>query len=520
MTCDVIKETGVIACDNTTPLRSKVAIFGAGISGLAMAHNCVKQGFDVAIYDKELFTGGKCIGTVDESGAVHELTHRQFFAKNHNLINFLKEIPSGSGSCLDSLYPQELVQFSWAQSNKTMQFQRGYFSRLEKLWDDAKSAYSMIYAQVSLTDTLWFKQQLQKPYTTEALLDISVSDFFSYDSRPRLAAFLRPVLLGWIGASDNTPALAVLDLLNNKLGELHGLAPEAYSLGMREPISDALIFPLTHYLQKQGVQFHLGHKVKSLCPNKARTRIDGVLLQGERSVQADFYVLALPAHVTRSLLSETSSVLSYEYVLSHGFQFYFSRRPAALKGRTVGLVLDSPWGVSYHVTTRSHSQGETTCLSVTATALDKARGLLYQKPMLSCTADQVRDELLYQVLGRLDLLEHPAYQGFRVGLGAKMVTPEELKTLYADHFYGDAVINDRGQARHWVLQHALTQPTSQNTLTTTVQNFSNVFLSGEYLSDPRQTWRVPVTLERCIETANLCMMDLAERAACYKEQGA
>ncbi len=500
------------ACACTGSSRPKVAIFGAGISGLAVAHNCVKQGFDVSVYDKELYTGGKCIGTVDEGGRVHELTHRQFFAKNHNLINFLKEIPSGSGSCLGSLYPQNIVQFSWAQSNKTIQFQRGYFTRLEKLWDDAKSAYSMRYAQVPLNDTFWFKQRLQKPYSTEELLGVSVRDFFSYDSRPQLAAFLRSVLLGWIGATDETPALAILDLLNNKDGELHNSAPDAYSLGMSKPISDALINPLTHHLQKQGVQFHLGSKAKAIYPNKARTRIDGVRLHDEHTVLADYYVFALPAHVTKSLLTETSSALSYDYVLSHGFQFYFSRLPAELKNRTVGLVLDSPWGLSYHVTTRSTPRGEMTCLSVTATELDNALGPLYQKPMLLCTEEQVKDELLFQLFGQLDLLEHAAYQGFRVGLGAKMVTPQELETLYSDCFHGDIVINERGQPRHWVLQHALTQPTAQNVLTTTVKNFSNVFLSGEYLSDPRQTWRVPVTLERCIETANLCSADLAEHA--------
>lgn len=500
------------ACACTGSSRPKVAIFGAGISGLTVAHNCIKRGFEVSVYDKELYTGGKCIGTVDEEGRVHELTHRQFFAKNHNLINFLKEIPSGAGSCLDSLYPQNIVQFSWAQSSKTIQFQRGYFTRLEKLWDDAKSAYSMHYAQVPLTDTFWFKQRLQQTYSTEELLGVSVRDFFCYDSRPHLAAFLRSVLLGWIGATDDTPALAILDLLNNKEGELHTLAPDAYSLGMRKPISDALINPLTHHLQKQGVQFHLGYKAKAIYPNKARTRVDGVRLHNDCTVLADYYVFALPAHVTHSLLSETSSALSYDYVLSHGFQFYFSRIPAELKNRTVGLVLDSPWGLSYHVTTRSTSRGEVTCLSVTATKLDDALGLLYQKPMLSCTEEQVKDELLFQLFGQLDLLEHSAYKGFRVGLGAKIVTPQELDTLYSEYFHGDVFINERGQPRQWVLQHALTQPTTQNALTTTVKNFSNVFLSGEYLSDPRQTWRVPVTLERCIETANLCSVDLAEHA--------
>ncbi|MEL7440509.1 MAG: FAD-dependent oxidoreductase, partial [Pseudomonadota bacterium] len=61
-------------------------------------------------------------------------------------------------------------------------------------------------------------------------------------------------------------------------------------------------------------------------------------------------------------------------------------------------------------------------------------------------------------------------------------------------------------------------PTAQSTLSTTVKHFSNVFLSGEYLSDPRQTWRVPVTLERCIETANLCAMDVVARALSESEE--
>ncbi len=165
MTCHYVNESESEVGVSTGPTRVKVAIFGAGISGLAVAHNCLKQGFDVAVYDKELYTGGKCVGLVDDGGAVHELTHRQFFAKNYNLINFLKEVPCESGRCLDSLYPQNMVQFSWAQNNKTIQFQRGYFSRVEKLWDDAKSAYSMLYAQVPLKDTLCFIKSIKRLYS-------------------------------------------------------------------------------------------------------------------------------------------------------------------------------------------------------------------------------------------------------------------------------------------------------------------------------------------------------------------
>lgn len=41
---------------NSTP---HIAILGAGISGLAAAHECIKKGYKVTIYDKLPFTGGE-----------------------------------------------------------------------------------------------------------------------------------------------------------------------------------------------------------------------------------------------------------------------------------------------------------------------------------------------------------------------------------------------------------------------------------------------------------------------------
>ncbi len=142
---------------NTPP---HIAILGAGISGLAAAHECIKKGYRVTVYDKLPFSGGKCIGAVHH-GKVHELTHRQFFAKNIHLLSFLQEIPTENGTCFDFVYPQQKVQFHWGQSDKTMQFKRSYFSPIDKLIDDMKSAYAMHYAGVPLIDIYWFKTRLQ-----------------------------------------------------------------------------------------------------------------------------------------------------------------------------------------------------------------------------------------------------------------------------------------------------------------------------------------------------------------------
>ncbi|MFY2508225.1 NAD(P)-binding protein [Vibrio pectenicida] len=492
--------------------KQRIAILGAGFSGLAMAHECLKHGFEVAIYDKESYAGGKCIGT-EKDGIVHELTHRQFFAKNKNLIDFLKEIPSSKGSCFDSLYPQEKVQFHWGKPVKTMQFQRAYFNVIEKLLDDAKSAYAMFYADVPLKDILWFKKRLTSEENHSKLLDTPVSEYFEYQFRTQLGAFLKPVLLGWIGATDNTPALSVLDLLNNKTGELHPDAPGAYSLGIREPISDAIITPLIKYLESQGVSFHFNCEVDYLNLNTTNSLIDKVHLTCGQSIEADLFVSALPAHVTHNLLGEHCTDLEYDYIFSHGFQFHFSAMPEELDDKTVGIVIDSAWGLSYSVTRRQAAHSERICLSVTATNLSCAEGNQNQLPLVDCNKSQIRDELLIQIFGNTKLLNSVYYESFHPGPGAELVNPEELDTKYSSWFKGDVLRNENGEPKHWVFQHALTQPRAKSRQPLTSSKCNNLFFVGEYLFDPKQSWRVPVTLERCVETVRLCAETIVKRAA-------
>ena len=91
------------------------------------------------------------------------------------------------------------------------------------------------------------------------------------------------------------------------------------------------------------------------------------------------------------------------------------------------------------------------------------------------------------------------------------MTPEELSTVYSSWFKGDVLRDEKGDAKHWVFQHALTQPTTRNSQGLTANKCKNLFFTGEYLFDHKQHWRVPVTLERCVETARLCCELIVER---------
>ncbi len=268
-----------------------------------------------------------------------------------------------------------------------MQFKRSYFSPIDKLIDDMKSAYAMHYAGVPLIDIYWFKTRLQNLPDSAELLKTPLERYFEYNQRPKLAAFLRPVLLGWIGATDHSPALSVLDLLNNKEGPFHSDAPNAYSLGYRRPISESVINPLTEHLRQQSVQFRLGCEIERLIEDSEQGKITHVLSSQGEVIEADYFILALPIHVTQSLLSATAVQFSYRYVLSHGFQFHFATLPDILRDKTVGIVIDSPWGLSYHLT--QPEPNGLYCLSVTATDLNIAAGTAFNKPLLACTPQQI-----------------------------------------------------------------------------------------------------------------------------------
>ncbi|MEH0370249.1 FAD-dependent oxidoreductase [Vibrio mimicus] len=496
----------------TTPPH--IAILGAGISGLTAAHECIKKGYKVTVYDKSSVTGGKCIGSVHH-GKVHELTHRQFFAKNFHLLSLLQEIPTMNGTCFDYVYPQQKVQFQWGKTDKTMQFKRGYFSLIDKLIDDMKSAYAMHYAGASVSDIYWFKTRLQNLPEDRELFTTPLCHYFEFSERPKLAAFLRPVLLGWIGATDYCPALSVLDLLNNKEGPFHPNAPSAYSLGYRRPISESVIEPLTQYLRQNSVHFKLGCQIEQLSENSHGSRISHALSSQGEIIEADYFILALPIHVTQRLLANTSLQFKYHYVLSHGFQFHFATLPDILLNKTVGIVVDSPWGLSYHLT--RPDPNALFCLSVTATDLNSANGTVFNKPLMACSPKQIEQEIITQIFGDASLLTTSEYQGFHVGPGLhwreSCIDDNELS-----QFVGPNILDETGVKHHWIADHALTHPNASCQIPIELDCYQNVFLTGEYLTDSRQTWRVPVTMERCVETAKLCINSLSQQVATTHQQ--
>ena len=69
----------------------KIAIIGAGYTGLTIANELVKKGYDVTIYEKNNYVGGMC-ATVDICGTKQEKYYRHIFKSDTDAIGLINEL--------------------------------------------------------------------------------------------------------------------------------------------------------------------------------------------------------------------------------------------------------------------------------------------------------------------------------------------------------------------------------------------------------------------------------------------
>ena len=70
----------------------KIAILGAGVTGLTAAYELSKKGYEVTIFEKSNELGGLATSFTDEAGCVYDYGPHQFFTDNPRLVKLLKDL--------------------------------------------------------------------------------------------------------------------------------------------------------------------------------------------------------------------------------------------------------------------------------------------------------------------------------------------------------------------------------------------------------------------------------------------
>jgi uncharacterized protein with NAD-binding domain and iron-sulfur cluster len=408
-----------------------VAVFGGGIAGMTVAHELAERGFAVSVYESRAW-GGKARSTTVPGTGVHgrrdlpgEHAFRVPFGCYQNLPDTMKRIPFGSNpnGVFDNLVPvpgaliarRELHDFLLPTGLPTAQPEEPqqvldtivallidmelpppaaayfatrmgvYFSscdarrdgELEKIaWNDFIRAERYASGYEEFLGQFPRFAQASKPHDTNAKYCAWVLGIW--------------IIYGLLGRGTNGPVIRVLNA----------------------PTNEAWIDPWVAELTRLGAVLNLGYELAAL--DFDGSRITGVTVIGPdaaATVAADWYVSALPVERARSLW--TPAMLEADPQLAgmsrlgtawmNGIGFYVNE-PTRIAGGLVECA-DSPWAVTFipqaqfwkHDFAATYGDGRVMDKISAAIADWNTPGVIYGKPAIECTPDEVATECWTQI---------------------------------------------------------------------------------------------------------------------------
>jgi uncharacterized protein with NAD-binding domain and iron-sulfur cluster len=133
---------------------------------------------------------------------------------------------------------------------------------------------------------------------------------------------------------------------------LYGLICQdrVFDLLLSGPTSDVWIDPWTRYLQKLGVEFSSGTRVVRI--DTVGDRVTGIEVDNGPTIEADFYIAALPVEAMAPLLTDNlkraapsiANLNKLQTRWMNGIQFYLLQDVPVISGHTI--YLDSPWALT------------------------------------------------------------------------------------------------------------------------------------------------------------------------------
>jgi 15-cis-phytoene desaturase len=402
-----------------------VAVLGGGVAGLSAAHELAERGFSVRMFEKRPVVGGKA-RSIDVPGPTTagralpgEHGFRFFAGFYRHVIDTMSRIPYSG------------------QSNGVV----GNLTETTRA-DFARSGLSSIVVPVR------FPRSMTDLTATRGFLDftgvgISPSDALHFINRlltllssckeRRFAEWEQVSWWEFSGAATRSKAYQTFlaDGMTRCFVAAKAQQMSARSCGyillqlmsefsptrqmdrvLQGPTNDVWIDPWGQYLDQLGVERNLGAEVKSIeCMGG---RISGVTVaQGNvtESVEADYYVAALPVEVMASLTTVAMKeadpgLASLDQLVTrwmNGIQLYFENDIPIVHGHS--MYMDSPFGLTsisqqqFWLKANLCDMGDGKARGVLSVDISdwETPGLLYGKPAMQLSADQVKDEVLAQL---------------------------------------------------------------------------------------------------------------------------
>lgn len=415
----------------------KVIILGGGVAGLSAAHELIKRGFEVDIYESMTVPGGKARSTSVPDSAVSgrkplsgEHGFRFFPRFYRHVTATMKEIPFGKTKTvydnlvqtteiriarfgneslfLSSRFPKSLKEIKHLLAlDKNVHLgltaeEQDYFG--ERIWQLMTSSY----------------ERRKEEYERMGWWEFVQANRFSQNYKTFLAKGLTRTLVAAHAETVSTKTGG--DIMLQLMFDIAKPGRSSDCI-LNGPTNDVWIDPWLDYLTSKGLRYHFNAKAVEILTKKPN-RVSGVVIEQEgvrKTVQGDFYIAALPVEVMASLLNkdmlEIDPTLGYIPKLAqnvswmNGVQFYLTENIPVDHGHTV--YVDTPWAL----TSISQAQfwkgfdwtqyGDGKVKDILSVDVSDwfCPGVLYGKKASDCTPQEIVNECWEQIKRSLNVQE-------------------------------------------------------------------------------------------------------------------
>lgn len=421
--------------------RTRVAVFGGGVGGLSAAHELVERGFDVDVYERRDWFGGKARSTsVPGSGTdgrpdlPGEHGFRFFPRFYRHVTDTMTRIPFGDdgANVASNLCDTARVDISSVGKRPLPVLDHAPRS-FGELLDTVRGMISLEGEAALKPGELEFfvgrlwrlltscEERRLAEYERQGWWDFIDAEHHSHGYRKFLGVGLTRSLVAARARQSNAKATGeILIQLLLGMGE-PGVSTDRVLCG---PTNDVWITPWHRYLEGRGVGFHADRALTGLELVDGRIRSATVTAADGTSetVTADFFVLAVPVECAARLFAEpgwapivdaapelrTVADIAKDVAWMNGLQFYLRRDVPVVHGHI--LLLDSPWAV----TAISQQQfwprydvggmGDGTVHGILSVDISNwtTPGTHLKKPAEDATVDEIVTEVWQQVLDGLN----------------------------------------------------------------------------------------------------------------------
>ncbi|MGW4635061.1 hydroxysqualene dehydroxylase [Nocardia sp. NPDC004415] len=415
------------------PPGRRVAVLGGGVAGLTAAHELAERGFEVTVYEARAF-GGKArsipvpgTGRDGRPDLPGEHGFRFFPGFYQNLPDTMRRIPvaGNADGVWSNLISVPEARFSRRDADDIMlalpdgitapttpeairETLAGTITTMSKM-PPAEAAY---FANRLLVFNSSCEARRFGQWEHTSWQDFVRGHERSHEFRALVSRSLTSIM---VAAKEDLASTRTIGGMGEQfLGNPLGLGNDGgLDRVLDNTTNTAWIDPWVRHLRGLGVRFELGARVEQLTMRDRR--VSGARIGDGRTVEADYFVVALPVEQARTLWSAQVLAAAPELAATerlfvdwmNGLQIYFRSPLNISRGHTA--FVDSPWSLTSISqnqlwTQKLNTFGDGTvadCLSVDISDWHTP-GILYGKPAEECTHEEIFREVWAQLAEHLN----------------------------------------------------------------------------------------------------------------------